>query len=164
MKVTGIDGLFDPKKKEKYKGYARGLLGRFADGGTLKFLDCFEQVKEKNTYWQCGILVLVWAYFISQRRSASQIAEFDVDQGSNLHNWFVDLINKDGPVPEPPRKVRKKTDKKPQRVKVDEEDWSLLSSPPPPPSPTPTSKKRQRETPERRKTPDREAKRLKNTN
>jgi hypothetical protein len=163
VKVTGIDGLYDPKIKDQlqYIAHARGLLGPLAKGATLKFLQCFKQVREKQTYWQCGVLILVWAWCIGQGWSTSKILDFDVDQGSKLHDWVVDLIGKDGPVPEPPAKVRKK----PNRVKVDEEAWSL-SPPPSPPSPTSTSKKRQRETPEqeqgKRKTPDRVAKRAKN--
>lgn len=166
MEVTGIDGLYDPEVKEQYNAHARGLIGPLANGSTLKFLPCFKQVEERNTFWQCGLFVLVWAWCIGEGWSDSKIANFDVNQGTKLRKWVVDLIAKDGPVPPPPveereQKGKKKSKKRkePEHVKVDKEPWSLLSPPPPTPA-APTSKKRQIETTELtlRKTPDRKAK------
>jgi hypothetical protein len=160
VEVTGIDGLYDPKEKEQYIAHALGLIKPLAKGSTLKFLQCFKQVEEKKTYWQCGLLLLVWAWCIGQGWSASKIADFDVDQGPELRKWVVDLIAKDGPVPDPPRKEREQKGKKkgkklkePERVKVDEEAWSLLSTEEEEEEEA-TSKKRPKEvTPGQRKSP-----------
>ena len=116
--------------KEQYKKFAAGLLAKEdVETATLQYHACFKQMKEKNVrvYWQCGFLALAWAWCVGQNWTMAQILEFEVDQGPPLLKWVKDLIEGDGPIPQPPTKSRSTRSKTPERVRVEKKAWPLRS-------------------------------------